>query len=241
VTFRRYPAESPRPASKLSQTLDTPNDSPKWGNVIVTAEGLQNGPRCSLRVTNFNDERCLPYTHTILLSYQAIGGEALDFYDIHPIAKIATGTGAGSTQFEVDWVHGTQLVFPISSGHVDLSFDAPLNADSVIPKNLKFGAFLGPSGSPGAVRPVRSFRLPSLLAAASTDIPLPLMVRRVRVYATVPTALAGAVQSLFAGPTLLAAEVAGSPMDIFGPAQTYRLTAGAAALTNPYVVFEVAA
>lgn len=246
------PRKGPRtePGSALPFELDGPDDSVKWGNIIRTDLGLQNSSRASLRVLNFEQEARLPAARVVTLSYSTPRfqpGTVPDGLDIHPVARISGGTGAASFTFEVDWVHGTQLVFSVTSVHVDLTFDAPSNEEQIpIPEGLLFGAYISPFGSPGAVRPVRSRRLGDLAAGegASLSTLIPTLARRWRAYTEDPTQLADLEQHLWRDntPSVVAATVGGEWMDIFGPSQLAAIVNTTdEPIVNTWAVFELSA
>lgn len=246
------PRRGPRmqPGSREPFELDGPDDSVKWGNIIRTDLGLQNSPRASLRVLNFEQESRTPAARVLTLSYETPRfqpGTVPDGLDIHPVARVSGGTGAGAFTFELDWVHGTQFVFSVTSVHIDLTFDLPVSEEQIpIPEGLLFGAFISPFGSPGAVRPVRTRRLgnipPSIGGSLSTVIPT--LARRWRVYVEDSTEYASFEQHLWRDntPSVIASTPGGEQMDIFGPAQI----AAAVNLTdetivNAWAVFELSA
>jgi len=246
------PRRGPRlePASQEPFELDAPDDSVKWGNVIKSEPGWQNSPRASLRVLNFTQEARLPASRVLTLGFATPGfapGTVPAGLDLHPVARVSGGTGAGAFTFELDWVHGTQFVFSVTSCHVDLTFDAPANPEALaIPAGLIFSAFVSPFGSPGAVRPVRSIRLGNLAAqeGASLSTVIPTLGRRWRVYLEDSAAYADVDQHLWRDntPSVVAAAPGGEYMDIFGPAQiAAAVNLTDEAVDNVWAVFELSA
>lgn len=229
--------------------LDAPDDSVKWGNVIKSELGWQNSSRASFRVLNFTQESRTPAARVLTLGYKApFAPETIPAgLDVHPVARVSGGTGAGAFEFELDWVHGTQFVFSVTSCHIDLTFDGPTQEEVIpIPPGLLFSAFVSPFGSPGAVRPVRTKRLgnipPSIGGSLSTVIPV--LARRWRVYVEDSTDYPNFEQHLWRdnAPSVIASTPGGQYMDIFGPAQV----AAAVNLTdetivNAWAVFELSA
>lgn len=246
-----YPRRGPRlePGSALPFELDAPDDSVKWGNVIKSDPGWENSPRASFRVLNFNQESRVPASRIFTLGYGApvLGGAIPDGLDIHPVARVSGGTGAGAFTFELDWVHGTQFAFAVTSCHVDLTFDLPVNPEAIaIPAGLQFSAFVAPFASPGAVKPVRTKRLGNLPGqeGASLSTIIPTLARSWRAYIEDSTAYASLEQHLWRDntPSVVAATPGGTNMAIFGPSQIAAVVnLSDEPVTNCWAVFELSA
>lgn len=246
------PRKGPRmePGSAEPFELDAPDDSPKWGNVLTTPEGLQNSSRASLLVLNFTQESRLPAARVLTLSFGAPGfppGQVPDGLDMHAVARVSGGTGAGSFSFELDWVHGTQFVFSVTSARVELTFDEPSDPEAIaLPSGMNFGAFISPFGSPGAVRPIRSRLLGDLPGddGASLSTYIPPLARRWRAYVSDTTQYVDIEQQLWRDntPSVVAAATAGEYMDIFGPSHIAAIVNGSTdPVPNVWAVFELSA